>query len=203
MVKMNYKKHSLASKVASLALVWLILPGQAMAISTPSFPSCANPGGKLIVSYDTGIHGVPGRTESYNGRDKVYLLEDGNTLQCLCTVNGDGVHTNWWKTNSLTEDEINSLKASGWIFIPDGSIWGLEKTTYMAQNVNFSCNGNSNGGGSTSSTSSNNSSSGQVQGIATRFGQVLGLATTGTLPVIATYFFSGLFLLLVSRLLKK
>lgn len=177
----------------------------AYAISKPSFPSCLNPNAELIVSYATGTHGVPGQTASYNGEDKVYKLSDGNVLQCLCTVNGEGIHTNWWKVSSLTEEELNTLKAEGWILIPDGSLWGLEKTTYMAQNIFYSCNGSSNGGSSSSSSSSSssNNSSGQVQGVTTRFGQVLGLATTGTLPVIVSYIGLGFIFLLASRLLKK
>lgn len=202
---MDKKTIAKAFIVTFIALSWISSAKTAYAISKPNFPSCLNPNADLIVSYSSGIHGVPGQTASYNGEDKVYKLSDGNVLQCLCTVNGDGVHTNWWKVSSLTDDELNSLKAEGWILIPDGSLWGLEKTTYMAQNIFYSCNGSSNGGSgsSSSSSSSSNNSSGQVQGITTRFGQVLGLATTGTLPVIVGYLTLGAILLLTSRQLKK
>lgn len=183
---------------------WFQSANSAFATSGPNFPSCLNPNKEPIVQYSTGIHGVPGRTESYSGEDKVYLLDGGHYLQCLCTVNGSGIHTNWWKTSSLTEEEVSSLKASGWILIPDGSLWGLEKATYMAQNIDYSCQGGSSSSSSSSNSSSSNSSDGQVQGASTtRFGQVLGLATTGTLPAIASYFVLGSILVLVSRLLKK
>lgn len=173
-------------------------------LAHPNFPSCLNPSGQLIVSYATGIHGVPGKPDSYPGSDKVYLLENGNNLQCLCTISGGGIKTSWWKTGSITQEEIDVLKADNWVLVPDGSIWGLDKETYMAKNEYYSCDGsNSGSGGSSSSTSSSGGSSGQVQGTSTRFGQVLGLATTGTLPVIASYLGFGIVLLLASRLLKK
>lgn len=189
----------------SIVFCWLHSAKIANAVFHPSFPSCLNPGKEPIVINSTGVHGVPGRTDAYNGEDKVYALGEGNHLQCLCTVNGSGIHTNWWKTSSLTEEEVNTLKADGWILVPDGSLWGLEKATYMAQNIDYSCNGNSNNNSSSGSSSSgsSNNSSGQVQGITTRFGQVLGLATTGTLPAIASYFFLGFVSVLISRLLKK
>lgn len=193
------------TKILSIVIVSFLLlqaPKQSLAISKPSFPSCLNQTSEPIVYYSTGIHGVPGQSSSYEGEDKVYLLPDGNTLQCLCTVNGDGIHTNWWKTGSLTEEEINLLKADGWILIPDGSLWGLEKTTYMAQNFFYSCKSGETS--STSSSSSSSSSDGEVQGITTtRFGQVLGLATTGNLLAITSYLSFGVLLLLISRLIKR
>lgn len=176
-------------------------------ISYPNFPSCLNPNGTVKVSYDSGSHGVPGTSNSYTGKDIVYTNTDGNYTQCLCTTNGDGIQTNWWKTGSITEEEISYLKANNWIYVPDGSLWGLEKASYMAKNTSYSCNGkseNSNGNSSSSTVSNNSSTDGQVLGAATtRFGEVLGLATTGTLPLIATYLAVGLFLLVISRLLKK
>lgn len=180
-----------------VAFCWLISAKNAQAITTPNFPSCVNPSGSLIVNYSSGNHAIPGSSTSYSGTDKVYNLGDGNFLQCLCTVNSTGIQTGWWKVGSLTEDELNKLRADNWFLIPDGSLWGLDKNTYMAKNWSYSCNGSS------SSTSSSNSSDGQVQGTSTRFGQVLGLATTGTLPVIVSYLGLGLVLLLASRLLKK
>ncbi len=201
MIKMDTKTIKNALVVTFIAFCWLVSAKKSLALTTPNFPSCVNPSGDLIVSYNSGIHGVPGRDVSYSGTDSVYSLDGGHVLQCLCTVNGDGLQTNWWKISSVTEDELNTLKANGWFLIPDGSLWGLEKASYMAQNLDYACV--SSGGGSSSSSSSSSSSDGQVQGTSTRFGQVLGLATTGTLPVIASYLGLGLALLFVSRLLKK
>lgn len=183
-----------------LVFVWLFTPKITFAVTAPSFPSCSNPNAELIVSYDSGTHGIPGRSTSYSGVDKVYQLSDGNVLQCLCTTDDKGVHTNWWKVSSLTEEELNTLKADGWILIPDGSLWGLEKTTYMAKNIDFLCKSSS---GSSSSTSTG-IGGGEVQGTSTtRFGQVLGLATTGSLPVIASYLLLSTLFLFVAKLLKK
>ncbi len=173
-----------------VAFCWLISAKNAQAVTAPNFPSCVNPSGSLIVNYSSGNHAIPGSSTSYSGTDKVYNLGDGNFLQCLCTVNSTGIQTGWWKVGSLTEEQLNELRADNWFLIPDGSLWGLDKNTYMAKNWSYSCN-------------SSGSSDGQVQGTSTRFGQVLGLATTGTLPVIVSYLGLGIVLLLASRLLKK
>ena len=191
--------------LAVVSLVF-IYPIKVSALSsTPNFPSCLNPNGTIKVSYESGTHGVPGTTNSYTGKDVVYTVSGGSYTQCLCTVNGDGIQTNWWKTGSIAEDEINYLKASGWIYVPDGSLWGLEKASYMAKNLSYSCNTNNHSGesSSTSSNNSSNNSTSSVQGISTRFGQVLGLATTGTIPAILNYLMLGIFSLIMFRLLKK
>jgi hypothetical protein len=185
--------------VASLVFIY---PIKVSAISsTPNFPSCVNPSGKQVVAYTSGTHGVPGRSEAFSGVDIVYEQSNKNYTQCLCVSGGEGIQTNWWKTGSITEEEIDFLKADNWILVPDGSLWGLEKASYMAKNIAYSCNSDNRGG---SGSSSNSSSDGQVQGATTtRFGQVLGLATTGTLPAIVVYFVLGSILVLISRLLKK
>lgn len=194
---MDRKTVKFSLSFAFLAFCWLSSAKTAYAVTTPNFPSCVNPSGSLIVNYSSGNHAIPGSSTSYSGTDKVYNLGDGNFLQCLCTVNSEGIQTGWWKVSSLTEEEIGKLKADNWFLIPDGSLWGLDKNTYMAKNWSYSCNGSS------SSTSSSSSSDGQVQGTSTRFGQVLGLATTGTLPAIISYLGLGAILLLASRLLNK
>lgn len=179
-----------------ITFCWLVSAKKVQAVTTPNFPSCVNPSGSLIVNYSSGNHAVPGSSTSYSGTDKVYNLGDGNFLQCLCTVNSEGIQTGWWKVGSLTEEEINKLKADNWYLIPDGSLWGLDKNTYMAKNWSYSCN-------SSSSSTDSGIGGGSVQGTSTRFGQVLGLATTGTLPAIISYIGLGTILLLASRLLKK
>ena len=175
-------------------------------LSYPNFPSCLNPSGTVKVINDSGSHGVPGDTSNYTGKDIVYTNSDGNYTQCLCTSNGDGIQTNWWKTGSITEEETNTLKADGWLYIPDGSLWGLEKDSYMAKNSKYACTSNTESGGGSSNNSSSNSSSsnGSVQGTSTtRFGQVLGLATTGTLPAVIGYITLGAIALIISRRLTK
>jgi hypothetical protein len=163
-----------------LALGMLALAARpVMAYTIPTFPSCLSPQGTLKVSYPSGVHGIVGDSGVYTGEDKVYTLSDQSLLQCFCAQDGKGIETRWWRISSLDEEERNYLKRDGWVSIPDGSLWGLEKAEYFAKNLAYSCKGGSGG----DSGSSSNSSSGQVQGTTTSTpgigGQILGLATTG------------------------
>lgn len=196
--------------------VTLLLAGfapKAFAVNVPNFPLCSNPQGDIVVSYDSGIHGVVGDTSEYSGKDTVYSINENQLVQCLCTDSGSGIQTSWWKVSSLTEEEINILKSQGWVLVPDGSAWGLATSAYLAKNANFSCNvSETNGGGSgggdgrsdgrTDSLGCLNTdcSNQQRQALGMSTG-VLGLATTGSyvfiLGVILTGFLfllSGLFL---------
>ncbi|MEK9200756.1 MAG: fibronectin type III domain-containing protein [Patescibacteria group bacterium] len=132
-----------------LALRAIFIPTPTLAISqitVPSFPGCPNPGGQLKATYETGNHGIPGVGE-FPGRDSVYTLSDTILVQCFCSPAGAGTQTNWWKVSSLTDDQVASLRAEGWIFIPTGADWGLEDLPYLAKNISFNCNSSSNGGG--------------------------------------------------------
>ena len=135
-MKNIFKKLS----VLFVSLVLLLVSGQtALAVTTPDFPTCSNPNGTLVVSYVDGQHGIVGSTANYVGADKVYSLGSGNYMQCFCAADNNGIQTNWWKTSSLNQEEIQTLKNLGWHFVPDGSVWGLQEGSYMAQNINFSC----------------------------------------------------------------
>lgn len=181
-------------------------------ITKPNFPSCEDPEGQLKASYPNGTHGVPGDTTTYTGRDTVYTLSDNTLIQCLCTDQGKGIQTNWWKVSSLTENEINQLKAEGWIFVPNGSAWGLEETTYMAKNESFSC-GDREGDDEDndedkSSQDKNdkydNSDQGQILATATKgIGGILGLAATGNASVIYLFITVGALALVLSILLNR
>ena len=116
------------------------------AISAPNFPSCTNPSGTVKVSYSSGIHGIPGDQGQYVGSDIVYTISNSTLVQCFCAASGSGIQTNWWKQDSLTQDQIDQLVKLGWIFVPDGSTWGLDPVPYLAQNTNFNCGGGGNGG---------------------------------------------------------
>jgi|CXWL01.1.fsa_nt_gi hypothetical protein len=155
-------------------------------LTQPTFPSCLNPQGTLIVNYSEGTHGIVGESVSYSGSDQVYRVSDSTLTQCFCSVDGDGIQTNWWKTGSLSQSQIDTLKNLGWYLIPDGSLWGLEKTTYMAKNENYSCLPGGTGGGEVLGTTTS------------RYGQVLGLATTGNLDLALFSLFAGVGLLFVS-----
>lgn len=154
--------------------------------------SCLNPSGTISADYPTGTHGIIGNTTSYTGHDTVYTLSDGNTMQCLCIDNGQGVQTNWQNASQLSEDQIKVLESQGWIYVPSGASWGLDDIPYLAQNIDYNCRPTDNNGGSSSnnssSSSSNNSSSnnGQVLGASTT--NVLALANTGNILFIYTVF---------------
>lgn len=112
----------------------------ANAYTVPSFPSCTNPSGNIKVEYVTGQHAIVGESSLKTGADKVYSLFDGNTLQCFCPENGEGIQTNWWRlTGNLTQNEINSLKNQGWHYVPSGRDWGLSSDPYLAKNESYNC----------------------------------------------------------------
>lgn len=138
---------------------------QTLAVETPNFPSCSNPQGTIKVSYNEGTHGIVGDTSQYNGSDTVYQLDSGNLTQCLCTTSGQGIQTNWWKVSSLSVEEKQTLINSGWIYVPNGALWGLEETSYFVKNSNYTCSSTGTGGA--------------VLGASASIGEVLGLASTG------------------------
>ena len=170
----------LALTLFNLAVAWPV-----QAVTTPSFPACSNPQGNLRVEYSTGTHGVPGNTNTYTGSDAVYNLTDSTLAQCLCLDTGQGIQTNWWKVSSLNQSEIDILVNSGWTFIPDGSLWGLDPEPYLTQNSDYTCGGT--GGGDVLGAS---------------VGQVLGLAATGdnlTVYALVVVGLSSLFISLAVR----
>lgn len=155
-----------AAMSAGLLLLVAASATPADAVTTPSFPSCLSPQGTKKVEYLDGVHGVPGQFAENRGSDRVYTLSDATLLQCLCREDGSGIQTNWWKVSSLTEDQINELRRLGWVYVPDGQFWGLDASSYMALNSDYSCNGQ---GGQILATSTTN---------------ILGLAATGDkLPI--------------------
>lgn len=191
----------LASLLLGL-LIFLSADTQAEGYTLPEFTSCINPQGNLKVSYDSGTHGIAGRTGIYQGKDSVYTISSNSLTQCFCADSGAGIQTNWWKISGLTENEIDILKSQGWIYIPNGKLWGLEEGSYLAKNSDYSCK-SSNGNGGQGGSSFSNNGSGNVAGSASAVGSVLGLASTGnTLFVIATALTSGLSLL-AGLILKK
>src|SRR3989344_835788 len=183
----------------------VFVASKALAVTIPSFPSCLNIQGELIVSYTTGTHGIPGDSATYTGSDSVYKLTEDTLTQCFCSVNGDGIQTNWWKVSSLSDNEITDLKNQNWIFILNGSLWGLDDAPYMAKNSNFSCQTTSPTPTPTSSSSSSSSgSSGSVQAASTgSVGQVLGLATTGNILTIYTLLIVGITFILLGIMLAR
>lgn len=139
-----------------------VLP--AYAATTPNFPLCVNPQGSLKVNYSQGTHGIVGSNATYTGNDTVYTLSDSTLVQCFCADDGNGIQTNWWNASNLSGSDIQILKNQGWYYIPNGSLWGLDETAYIAYNSNYTCRGGIGGGKIlTAATDSN----------------ILGLASTG------------------------
>lgn len=186
--------------LASLATSLVVFTGLILTISSttyaqirvtiPSFPSCSNPQGQTIASYQTGVHGIPGDLATYTGSDTVYQLSEDTLTQCFCAENADGIQTNWWKISSLSLEEIEFLQAQGWVYIPNGADWGLQEAPYLAQNTKFDCDpgddgddGDNDDHDDNDDDDDNDNRIGSILGIST--GDVLGLATTGNIATTA------------------
>lgn len=184
----------LVTGLISMASLWR--PLNAFAIDIPSFPTCSNPQSPLKISYVDGKHGIVGNPGEFIGSDSVYTVNDVQTLQCFCAVNGDGIQTNWWKATSLTQEEIQTMKNLGWTFVPDGSVWGLANTPYIAQNTNYSCGSNN---------SSSNGTGGAVLSSAasTQTGAVLGFAATGNASMLLTLAITSILSLVLGIVARK
>jgi len=129
------------SLLLASALIFLVGALPVQATDVPAFPSCTSPTGSVKVSYDSGVHGIPGDSGEYIGSDTVYTVSDTQLTQCFCAASGAGIQTNWWKVDSLDQSQINELTNDNWVYIPDGSAWGLGPVPYLAQNTAFSCAG--------------------------------------------------------------
>ena len=215
-----YSKQKSVLMKTILSAVLLVVLSQAVtpaafASNVPNFTTCVNPKGEVKASYETGTHGIAGMPGNYSGKDAVYKISGEALTQCFCPEDGSGIQTNWWKIEGFTESEIKVYESKGWIYIPNGALWGLDNAPYFAKNSDYSCKGsggNGNGGsggnsdsGSSSGGSSTNSSGSGSSGSTGSggIGQVLGLASTGnSVFVLGTALTSGLSLL-IGLFLKK
>ena len=204
-------KTYLYTNLITFFIVFIAVAYSINATATPTFPSCLNPQGELKVQHLNGIHGVPGDVTTYSGHDSVYQLTQDTVTQCLCPVNGNGIQTDWWNIKNLTQEEIDSYVNNGWIFVPSGSVWGLEADPYLAKNSSYSCIGGKGGGGtsnsssSSSSSSSNTSSSGGQGGgeISSTSTQILSLASTGNILTVYLLFIIGISLLISGIYIRR
>ncbi len=181
----------------SISAIFQLMTTPVFALEIPDFSSCTSVNGTVMVSYDSGIHGVPGDGTTYTGRDTVFRIYDTAVLLCLCPEGKTGVQTKWWRYGQLTNDEISVLIKDGWIYVPNGALWGLEDAPYLAKNSNFSCN--ESGGGSSNSGSSvlgSNTSAGQVLGVST-------MAATGNLTSIFGLLFLGTLFIVLAKKLRQ
>lgn len=176
-------------------VIFSLSAGIASAATLPTFPTCLNPQGTIKSTFDSGTHGIVGSANSYTGSDTVYRVLDNSVTQCFCGADGQGIQTNWWAYDQLTENEIQNFKNDGWIEVPNGLAWGLADKPYLAKNSNYSCSTSRVGGASDSKSDSNSGSN-------TNLG-VLGLASTGNSFMIALLGFGAIFAFAASRIFRK
>lgn len=183
---MKIRANLLAYFITIVAYLSLAVP-MAGAVTIPTFPVCSNPGGTLKSQYSDGNHGIAGRTDEYTGSDSVYTLTDSTHLQCFCSDTGEGIQTNWWKVSSLTEDEIKVLKNEGWVYIPNGALWGYVNEPYMAKNIEYaSCQVGP-----------------RIGSVEAAYAEVLGLASTGNIVLIYAVGAVGLISIILSLLIGR
>ena len=192
--------HQIRKLLTALSFLVFFSIRPAFAQSTPINPpqtTCITPTGDKIVTYLDGIHGIPGNLQTFTGRDEVFVLGNDDALQCFCATDGGGVETIWWSSfTGLTQDQIDGLISQGWMFVPDGSAWGLAAKPYLAKNTNYVCSGQTTTSTSSqTSTTSDNTPPGQVLGVST-------LAQTGGKGLISTLIYAAFFLLILGLLLK-
>lgn len=199
-------KQKLTMLIVSLISALVFVPS-ASAVTVPQFPSCLNPQGSVIASYNSGVHGIVGSSGTFTGADKVYAVDAIRIVQCFCPDNGPAIQTNWLKASDMTDTDVEILKNSGWYFVPNGAAWGLDNAPYLAKNSNYTCKSTANGtssstgGGSSSSSSSSSSSTG---GASNDLGsKVLGLAFTGSSEYIYKLWLYGLVALLLGVWIKR
>lgn len=205
-------EHIMKRLLATLLLTFAISTRPVFAVQSleiPSFPSCLNPAGSVIVNYDTGTHGIAGSSTTYTGKDTVYNVGEGQITQCFCSTDGNGIQTDWWNASSLSEEQVDILKTQGWIYIPNGNLWGLSSNPFVTKNTPYRClptgGGDPNGGGDGLSDGKSDGRSscpectapptgGQVLGTST--GDVLGLAATGDSWMLYSVFGAAILLLI-------
>ena len=196
-------------KDLSLTLLGLLLTvaifAKSVAASEVQFSSCLTPTGSVVADYLNGTHGIAGQG-SIEGHDTVYALGEGNALQCLCAANGSGTQTNWLKISELSEDQIKVYQNQGWIYIPDGSAWGLSQGSYLAQNSSYSCGGSS----TTNSGGGDGKTDGRTDGRSDGLGSIVqaakgsaGLASTGNITFVLSILGAGIILTLIGLFMRK
>ncbi len=171
---MNKNKSILMVTAFALSLGF-VSPVEA-AGGAPDFGTCVAPKGEVIASYANGVHGIPGKRETFKGSDTVYKISQDVVLQCFCPENGKGIQTNWLRAKDLSKTEIAKLRKQGWVYIATGSVWGLDDVAYLAKNVEYTCKA----------------------GVATK-----GLANTGNLFLLNTLLLGGMTTAALAFLLKK
>ena len=176
-----------------IIIVLLLLTSRAsFASEIPNFGSCANPEGKIKIVYENGVHGIVGNENTFTGKDVVYELTETTLVQCFCEDNGSGIQTNWWEIGSIERKELETLLNQGWIYVPDGSLWGLNESAYIAKNSGYSCK-----------VENENSIGGSIQSNINSSSSILGFANTGNSLFLTMTLFSGVVALFSGIVLRK
>ena len=167
------KRKLTIATLLSIILLFFKAGQSAAAITTPGFPSCVNPSGTQKVTYDNGLHGIPGTTSEYRGSDSVYQVTGEMLIQCFCPESGStGIQTNWLKVPSISEEDLQGFKNQGWSYIPNGALWGLDPVGYVAKNQEYACRVGGTGGGVLGATTLAGTGTTLVSKIATLAGSV-------------------------------
>ncbi len=206
-------KAKLGSLLFSVVLSLVLLGSNSVVLANtniPDFSVCANPSGSIVADYPDGTHGIAGEVGDYVGSDKVYKLEDGNNMQCFCPEDGEGIQTNWLKVTD-EETDVDYYKNLGWVYIPNGALWGLDQGPYFAQNTRYLCK--SDNGSSDSSSSSSSSSSGDLSSgsggpglpgeVSNWLANILSLASTGNNELFYSVGILGVISIALGVYLKK
>jgi hypothetical protein len=125
------------STVGISATLFLSVAAPVSAHYVPTFGTCLNPQWGQTQVYYGSNHGVV-NVGSFDGTDTIYQ-SDNNVMQCLCTDSGAGYQTNWMSASDMSQGDIDTYKAQGWIYVPYGNDWGLSKGPYLAKNISYTC----------------------------------------------------------------
>ncbi|HSW88291.1 MAG TPA: LPXTG cell wall anchor domain-containing protein [Candidatus Saccharimonadales bacterium] len=181
---------------------------------TPTFPLCTNPQGSVIANWDTGSHAIAGQMSQVDGKDTVYSLDKelNQVTQCYCPPTElNGIQTNWLQASNISEEEKQQLLNNGWVYIQNGSSWGLANAPYLAQNMSYTCNSSGRSTPSTitavvqaaSSTNTNSSSNSSSSSSSSSSNTPSSLPNTGDSVVLLEIMGVGILSILISFLLKK
>jgi hypothetical protein len=194
----------------SLLLSFIFLAeGKSVLAENAYFTSCLTPVGTITANYPTGSHGIIGQG-SQNGADTVYSLANDNAMQCFCGSNGQGIQTNWLNASNLSSDQIKVYQNKGYIYVPDGTPWGLSNNPYLAQNITYSCGSSvsivqSSHGDGLSDGRSDGLSDGKSSIVQATTGtpSSFGLASTGNIVFVLSILIAGIVLFLAGLFLKR
>jgi hypothetical protein len=94
-----------------------------------------------FVNYGLADYGVPGKGV-IRGVDKVLFFGDKQQLQCFCPQTGNiGTQSDWWNASKLSNEEIQTFKNQGWMYLLPGKDGNVYKIPYLVRNRDYQCKG--------------------------------------------------------------